>query len=184
MGMGPENAGRFSGPPKLFCIKTHRILRDCAHAAESNLPRMAKGLPLSPRTLFFCFLGAFPLAVFWRHLLVPLILHAKAHAPKNPVEALDWFCGWTGLSKTSFTEVLSLLESAIVWTAVNVNIWVLVVVLVVICVGVELGCGNKRRGGGRGGAAAGGSTGDAELDKELAEIHKDLDSLMAELKDV
>ena len=130
--------------------------------------------------MLICFACAFPLAVFWRQVFVPLILYAKARAPSNPIEAVEWLCDWAGVSRTTFKDALGSLERAIIWVAVNVNIWVLVAALLVIVLGVELGCGHKRRKS----ANDSPGTGDAQLDKELAGIHKDLDELMAELKDI
>jgi len=138
--------------------------------------------PLPGRTLLICFACAFPLAVFWRQVFVPLILYAKARAPSNLIEGVEWLCDWAGVSRTTFKDALGSLERAIIWVAVNVNIWVLVAALLVIVLGVELGCGHKRRSGANDSPLT--RTGDAQLDKELAGIHKDLDELMAELKDI
>ena len=62
------------------------------------------GLPM--KTLVQCFVLSFPAAFLYRHVLVPVIQHAKANAPSDTHEAVVWAIKWVGLPDTTLQSWL------------------------------------------------------------------------------
>ena len=91
---------------------------------------------LDARSVLVCTVLAFPLAWFWRHVAVPLILKA----PRTSTEALELLNSVSGIRPESMHEAMDVLRGYFLYVVRNVNPWLLSLLLIVLLVALECCC--------------------------------------------